>query len=325
MCMPGTFECDGVLLKRCSDAGQWEEMQTCDSVALCNATTGACTDMVCKPSQKTCDASGKLLTCNDNGSDFASEERCGAGLCDADSGRCNRCVPNAKMCSGTMAVSCSADGQNTSMTPCTAPSGDCATSTCRAGECVAGMKSAGSACTAGGGKLCDASGRCVRCLRDSDCPGQFDACMEGSCVEGPGCGNGELDPGEVCEVAGPNAYAPGTCNRTTCGLEDAAYAACKVGTSSGAGMCGVNSSQGWFCGASGACSHVCGFADQCKTTSGKGDCIGNGGADKFCVIRCSTPGSSRCSPTPAGWPRKPCWLTNRWTVVRSPSRGAAPA
>lgn len=282
-CTPGTYSCDGVALQLCSDAGQWEESERCASAALCNDMVGACTEMVCQPGKKTCDASGTLQTCNADGSAIDSEEPCGMGLCDAQHGRCNACVPNAKMCNGDTAVTCSSDGQTMNEMECTAPAGDCATSKCQAGRCVPGTKRAGEACTAGGGKICNAMGRCVGCVQKTDCPGKFDMCTAGECVPGPGCGNGEIDPGEVCETAGPNAYAPGTCDASKCRLMDAAYGACRP-----QGAC-PNGTQGWFCGASNACSHVCTSDDQCITSSGKGACVSIGANDpmKYCVIRCS--------------------------------------
>jgi len=67
--------------------------EKCASADLCKDNAGACTQMVCTPNAKTCDASGNLLSCNAGGTDFANREACGVGLCDAANGRCNKCMP----------------------------------------------------------------------------------------------------------------------------------------------------------------------------------------------------------------------------------------
>jgi hypothetical protein len=293
-CSPGTFHCEDTLLQQCMDDGQYAKKDMCALAALCKEQAGACTDMVCVPNMKTCDADGSLRTCNADGSAFAEPSPCGQNLCDGTNGRCNKCVPNSKMCSGASLSTCSADGQGTNTEICPASGGDCATAMCVAGGCSSSFKLSGTACSAGGGRKCDGRGNCVECVASSDCPNKFDVCTSGQCIAGPGCGNGVLDPGETCETSGSGAYAPGTCDAAMCRLLDGAYGSCTLRGASST-PCGVNDGQGWICGGTGACTRTCSTPDQCRTTSGKGDCVPTNNGS-FCAIRCSSPGSTAGCP-----------------------------
>jgi hypothetical protein len=216
-------------------------------------------------------------------------------------------MPGAKFCSGNTLTTCSADGQDMTATECTPSGGECSTATCRNNACLPGIKPLSSSCS--GGK-CDATGRCVACITASDCPDpgtcndrtctqgvcgsrpkvEGTACQSngmmcdgrGACISKP-CGNGVIDPGELCDTA---TYDRGTCNEDSCTLEPPIYAPCHTGD-----RC-PSSSQGWICGASNACSHECGSASQCRAGSLTVDCIdvGNANGRRFCVVTCSTDG-----------------------------------
>ena len=115
--------------------------------------------------------------------------------------------------------------------------------------------------------------------------------MNNVCVAKP-CGNGVIDPGEVCETAGSAAYAAGSCDPTQCRLTDTAYYRC-----GGTPQCPFNNGeQGWFCGPHGACSHACGEDAHCRTTSGKAECVAVAGST-YCAVPCSNIGSSAGCPS----------------------------
>lgn len=183
-CVPDSFQCEAEQLKQCSAEGQWVDKEVCASAALCKEAAGACTEMVCMPNMATCSSDGATLRiCNEDGSDFADQQNCGAGLCDAAAGKCNKCMPGMKTCNGNALVTCSADGQNVTEVVCMPSGGECATASCRNNACVPGIKPLSSPCTAG---KCDATGRCVACITSSDCPDPG-PCNDRTCTLGA-CG-----------------------------------------------------------------------------------------------------------------------------------------
>jgi hypothetical protein len=315
VCVPGTFQCEGVMLNQCTDAGQYMPAMECASADLCKEDAGACLDMQCMPNSVTCSSDGKTLkTCNADGSEFASEEPCGAPGCNQTLKQCNVCMPGAKSCSGNSLTTCSTDGQGMMEMECAARGGECATSMCRNNACVAGVMTVGTACSAG---KCDATGKCVECITGADCPDpgpcNTKTCSLGKCgmqpkasgttcpgdgmiCDGRGgcmhkpCGNGVLDPGEACD---PNPTTdPQRFCTASCKWRNAQYAACSFanGTS-----CPVNSGQGWFCGPNGACSHSCSESSDCKTETGYGNCIAFGNSGLNCAISCgSCPNGLKC-------------------------------
>lgn len=203
-CAPGAFSCDGVQLKECSSSGQWDDKEKCASEALCNDSAGACTDMVCMPGSTTCDASGNLLSCNADGSDFADRKACGVGLCDVKSGRCNKCMPSVLTCRGNSLVTCSADGQAESDETC-APKNECWTAACSGDTCRETPKAASARCE--GSKYCNGSGDCVACTSDAHCSSMGDDCNDGTCQSGS-CRRTPKTRGTACGA--------GLCDRGTC-------------------------------------------------------------------------------------------------------------
>jgi hypothetical protein len=122
---------------------------------------------------------------------------------------------------------------------------ECAPATCdSSGMCVNPPKAARQRCATG---VCDDSGRCVECWVDDDCTGgEFAVCQGDHCVNGPGCGNGELEVGEECDPKMPGW------DTTTCDSQcrTLVYAACDFNAG---GPCPA----GWFCGPHGGCSKAC--------------------------------------------------------------------
>ena len=205
-CAPGAFSCDGPRLRVCSDSGQWTDKEQCATAALCKASAGACTERVCTPNATTCDASGNLLRCNADGSEFASRDACGAGLCDAFAGRCNRCVPGAETCRGDTLVVCSQDGQSEREQACS-PRGECWTAGCTGGACQQSPRRRSSRCEGSG--YCDGAGACDECTSDAHCSDLNDDCNDGVCRNGS-CRAQAKARGQRCR------NSPGLCDRGTC-------------------------------------------------------------------------------------------------------------
>ena len=175
-------------------------METCASAGLCNSEAGACSEQVCVPSTTTCSARDVLLVCNMEGTDFLSEESCDEGLCDAQQGKCNTCVPSSAYCDGDTAVRCSEDGTREDHQSCTVRDGTCSTLTYLEGQCVEGLKPSGARCLTG---VCRNDGTCVECVPDERCASQQRTCEDHRCV--PACGNSRVDTalGESCDPADP--------------------------------------------------------------------------------------------------------------------------
>jgi hypothetical protein len=261
-CAPGKFQCLGARLERCSNDGSgWELLTNCDSEALCNETAGACTDKACTPSTRVC--SGDTLNgCNTSLTAFVPIMTCDAGLCDQAQGQCDVCIANAKECDQDTVVTCSADGQMATRSPCTQPT-----------------------------PKCTGAGRCVQCIGNADCIGEHELCMGNSCVVQPYCGDGRKDPAEECDpsVPGENAWVcSAQCKPTT------AYTWCGRNLTDGQGQIvqGVGCATGELC-LGGICTGRCNLIGDCSVPpTGTVVC---GTAQKFCIISdCAA--ASDCAP-----------------------------
>jgi hypothetical protein len=196
-CDPGAHRCDGARLDVCDASGQFVLQETCATAELCKEDAGACTEMKCQPEVVACSSDrASLNTCNADGSDFADVQSCGTNGCDQEHLRCNNCRPGAKSCSGEMLVTCSNDGQTQQMMRCV-PANDngCGTASCGGDACAYGHKAPGSACKDGG--KCNASGACVECITQSDCPAPG-ACYEASCSSNGSCDTRQKPDGTSC-------------------------------------------------------------------------------------------------------------------------------
>jgi hypothetical protein len=310
VCNPSSATCEGAELDKCNDSGQVEPQQ-CPSAALCNASASACTDLVCMPDTKTCTSDGSLQICNHDGSAVLSTTPC-PSMCDAANARCNSCVPNSASCQGDSTLKCSADGQSTQVQGCL-PSGECATATCSAGNCVQGIALAGSPCSSG--RHCDLRGDCVECSTASDCPAPSDcqsqACNAGTCAatpkpkgatcmagqgvcDGSGtcgakpCGNGVVDPGEQCDPTAPEWIQSGVppfelaCDQN-CMRTASVYRDCSVAGQ----LCWTDAP--WRCSPAGVCSTVCQTASDCSAARVATLCTSAPtGGGLFCASQCSS-------------------------------------
>jgi hypothetical protein len=158
-----------------------------DCNGTCLASTACCT--TCSVSHQVCDATSHSCSC-----DPASYKACGSA-----------CILKTACCAST--------DTGKGCTRSSGGSGVCSSS----GSCVECAVNAD--CTSAAKPYCDATQQvCVGCRSDADCSNlKFGQCSSGgTCVIGPGCGNGRLDPGEPCDInaAGPNSTVKWTA--TTC-------------------------------------------------------------------------------------------------------------
>lgn len=219
VCEPGQYRCTQQTLERCTaDGSGFERTKDCGSAADCNAAEGLCGEG-CEEGRKMCAGDG-LRAC---GSDhvFVDLKRCEPGLCDGENGECDVCVPGAKTCQSSNAVSlCNANGQShtTQSCPrerpacieggvcaecspsvaCKSPANPCEIATCDVGSgtCLASRQPAGTPCPGG---VCGSEGSCVECLENSDCSDRgLRACSHQKCVECAGTGVGQCSSGQIC-------------------------------------------------------------------------------------------------------------------------------
>lgn len=245
-CVPGEYRCTGRLLERCDQALKWQPVQECpESGEVCNARAGACSSSLCKAGALSCSQDGATLQrCASDGKAYEpGGEMCKPGLCDAQSGQCDVCVPMAKDCDGNTARICNMDGQTYASTPCAAPKGVCAgagscvectsDAHCMASECSVGACNvAAGTCSvtpaqrgvpcAGG--LCDGSGKCGFCGDGMLQSGE--QCDDGNSIatdacnacKGASCGDGTVQPGEECDDANNvNTDTCANCKNARCG------------------------------------------------------------------------------------------------------------
>ncbi len=159
---------------------------------------------------------------------------------------------------------------------------------CTVDACAAGVPRnhpapSGTACSAGGGKVCDGAGRCVACLKSAACPAS-DTCAGGRCLA-PTCSDEKQDDGETAvDCGGPclpcadgaACQAPADCRSLSCSAAHlCAPATCSDGIQNG-GETGVD------CG--GSCPVACGPGQGCAVAA---DCRGGACSGSVCLATCS--------------------------------------
>jgi hypothetical protein len=257
----------------------------------------ACTDDICDPQQGCLHPIGE---CND-GFDCTTDSCDPLGGCSntpvnsfCTNGGCkvSTCVAdpddtNVDPVTGCVTTSVNADGS-----PCDSDAVECTDDICAAGTCTHPDTTSGTACTSDGNSctddVCDGSGGCgvnnTDGCNDGDACTQTDVCTDGACVGGNDV---------VCTALG-ECYDVGTCNTlsglcsnppkpngTGCSVDGNA---CTDDVCDGAGVCGVNNSNG--CDDGDLCTQI----DQCSG----GTCVGSN--DVVCPLpdQCHLQGT--CSP-----------------------------
>ena len=189
-CAPGTYSCDGNSLNSCnSDGSGYTFKQSCQAPnGACNAATGKCEPPACNNGTYLCQ-SNVLQVCN-NGK-YSQLDVCETrDLCDANSGRCQKCSPSSNSCVGDTLQSC--DYNFGEALPYTS-------TTCYPGTCVSSGGSASCSCREGTSMCYDGStsytacgvngvNTFVQCPKDSItgaqqvCNSKYGKC--GACVPG---------------------------------------------------------------------------------------------------------------------------------------------
>ncbi len=145
---------------------------------------------------------------------------------------------------GTSATEHDAGSQCTDpATDCPAPTSSCTPATCTAaGKCGTSQAPKGTACSNGGGTVCDDAGNCVACNDSSDCPTPKTVCQVANCAahacsvtNAPAETTCDDDGGKVCDgdgvcvacvaptdcPASTTVCAAPACNDHACGDTDA--------------------------------------------------------------------------------------------------------
>ena len=270
MCIPmQDHRCTGAALEQCAPDGMsFVNAMTCETVGLCNAMLGKCTDAVCEPGQKSCDGS-KLVTCNENGTAVMGMETCANGMCDAKGGDCNMCEPGTKKCDGDMVATCDATGQSFEPTACP------------------------------NGQKCVGLGQCVQCAGNEDCTDLTQGCKVGVCMKNM-CMAGNAPNNMECMAAGnkPGKCASGTCNcAPQCDGKECGDNGCsgQCGTCSGGKKCSsaqqcVDCLTNSDCKSSNPCQRgVCSGGSCNFEPLDSGSCNGNGTCQNgtCCTPNCS--------------------------------------
>ena len=193
-------------------------------------------------------------------------------------------------------------------TPCTTADdcpgsdGQCGQRSCTNSTCAIAAEPAGTACSEGGGAVCDGQGSCVECVVDGDCGAgicQQNACVSQTCTNGSQDGDeSDLDCGGSCAPCAnglhcgePSDCASNHCTGGTCNpCADNADCADTPGTVCDAGVCVGGLPNG----------EPCTDAAEC----GSGQCVDQLCCDQACdgtCEACNLSGSAgSCQPLPAG-------------------------
>jgi hypothetical protein len=307
-CLPmQDHQCAAAALQVCNASGDgWTDMKTCATAALCDAKAAACNDAACAAGSVRC-TGDTLERCNADRTAYEKLDTCAAGMCDAQGGECNMCVPSTSRCDGNTKLTCTSDGKTTSKTACpsrctgagecvecvdakdcVAPMNECNAASCGSGNrCGEAPKPSGTTCSRG---RCDGAGSC-KCQTDANC-GSGNVCSSGTCVANR-CGDGMVAGIEQCDDGGSSTgvyTCSSACTKRTQYTRCSSDAECLEGT---------------FCEPTfKLCSPKCSYnpdnspgAQGCPILRSSDDvqCFATfqmGGPD-FCAIRCT---SSSCPP-----------------------------
>lgn len=236
-CLPDTFQCEGVSLKKCADDGsEYAPFDTCDKDELCDDSAGACIDSgkACAKDSWKCEAD-ILYQCDESQTAYKRIRECGIGLCDAEGKECDICKKGEKHCKvgEEVILACDENGQGYEETSCSGDNPYCAEEgvcvacledndcehldesctygICENNECKEQSIAEGEPCNGSNDKVCDDSGSCVDCTADEHCTIPGEACDLRSyeckkaytpCYSSSDCrGGGECNTSGYCSAA----------------------------------------------------------------------------------------------------------------------------
>ena len=123
------FRCDGVFLRKCSDAPNAKPIAECTSAVLCDAAAGKCQPAMCAPSTAFC-KDNVLFKCNVQGTAY-DETVCGSKVCSEAHRSCDLCAMSRE-CDGDTLVECDASGQSYKRARCPLSAPYCRRNRCMA-------------------------------------------------------------------------------------------------------------------------------------------------------------------------------------------------
>jgi hypothetical protein len=194
--------------------------------------------------------------------------------------------------------------------------GDCYAPACVEGVATTPPLPYGTACSDGGGRICDGGGKCVQCFAASDCtdlpedgPCQIRTCDSGKCVMAMAKENSPIRaqiPGTcqkiVCDGQGAQKVVPDPSNASNDGND------CTTDSCDGTTTTHAPKPKGAWCGIALTCDGngqcvgcrndgECGFGDECHTntcqTSGGGQGGGSGTSIGVCSVSFSPKGTPK--------------------------------
>lgn len=308
-CEPGSRECDGPNVKRCSgDGSQWTIDDTCSLTQVCSS--GACRDIECVPHRELC-RDNQVWECGDDGTTAELVKHCKADqYCQEDDGdaSCSAtvCVPHDPLCNGQLATHCTPDGsgfaaggQNCAETGELCYDGECRDRACTSGEKL---------CQHGDVYLCAEGGTGVAlfsdCAETEACDATLGSCIPRVCEPG----KQTCDGTRVLEC---NAIGTGWESAEECSLNNAVcvegscraklctpyHGACKDDNAYQCDSLGVEYKLSEVCGAGRYCSIPYGTWANCAND----DCIpGETVCRNHFVFVCNERGTIEGVGTPCG-------------------------
>lgn len=226
-CSAGQAVCDLEVATTCKDDGSGFEPGGTDCAAdgkLCE--NGACVPKLCEPSKYYC-SGGNPFLCNNHGTGSSGQyDTCSPSeYCKPGTGYCliDVCTAGAKVCSGTVATTCAADGSGPAAggTDCALDNKVCYQGTCLPKICEPNAYF----CQGGNSYLCGSTGA-TSSLSDTCLPSEF--CQAGSYY----C------PADVCTAGAATCNGD---NLTTCAADGSGPAdagkSCGAGKTCVAGAC----------------------------------------------------------------------------------------
>ncbi|HXS17493.1 MAG TPA: hypothetical protein VN764_09895, partial [Polyangiaceae bacterium] len=325
VCRPNSYQCDGQVLKECNeDHTGYVEKATCTNPKEpCSETAGACSAYACSDQQKRCSSEGDVLeVCAQDRDKFIELKRCKSGLCDDAHQECDECVADTARCEDGERVTCDADGQNETKTPCDeatpycvgagscvqctqkeqCTADQCSAPVCESNSCSLVPAHSGEECSVG---YCNAAGSCVQCLDPAQCPVNND-CYTPTC-DGNSCGQTPRGAGLTCESDGGNfCDGSGSCVEcaapTNCSTSNDCYTPTCDGNSCGQTPRGAGltceSDAGNFCDGSGSCVECvspgqCSVDNDCYTPTCNGNSCGQ--TPRGAGLDCDSNGGNVCN------------------------------